>query len=288
MTGKIALEEHFALAETLGDSERYFPPAVWQRMYSALTDIHEKRLAEMDQHGIETAILSLNSPAIQGIYDTRRAIEIARIANDFLAEQVAKNPPRFQGFAALPMQDPDAAAREFTRCVKELGFRGAAVNGFSQKNVEDSAVYYDTPHYESFWATVEQLDVPFYLHPRDPLFSRQQHYEGHPWFVGPVWAFRGRDFHPCAALDGQRAVRPPSEAHHYPGASGRGHPFQYLARRSSAAQRRARHAREKTFGGVSARELLSDHEWKFPHANADRLHARSGRGSHFVFRGLSV
>ena len=35
MTGKIALEEHFALAETLGDSERYFPPAVWQRMYGA-------------------------------------------------------------------------------------------------------------------------------------------------------------------------------------------------------------------------------------------------------------
>jgi gamma-resorcylate decarboxylase len=189
MTGKIALEEHFALAETLGDSERYFPPAVWQRMYGALTDIHEKRLAEMDQHGIETAILSLNSPAIQGIHDTRRAIEVARLTNDFLAEQVAKNPARFQGFAGLPMQDPDAAARELTRCVKELGFRGAMVNGFSQKGVEDSAIYYDIPQYEAFWATVEQLDVPFYLHPRDPLFSRQQHYEGHPWFVGPVWAF---------------------------------------------------------------------------------------------------
>jgi 2,3-dihydroxybenzoate decarboxylase len=133
MTGKIALEEHFALAETLGDSERYFPPAVWQRMYGALTDIQEKRLAEMDQHGIETAILSLNSPAIQGIHETRRAIEVARIANDFLAEQVAKNPPRFQGFAGLAMQDPDEAARELTRCVKELGFRGAMVNGFSHR-----------------------------------------------------------------------------------------------------------------------------------------------------------
>src|SRR5579862_8932253 len=103
MTGKIAIEEHFAPAETLGDWERYFPPAVWQRMYGALTDIQEKRLAEMDRHGIETAILSLNSPAVQGIHDTRRAIEIARLANDSLAEQVAKNPTRFQGFAALPM-----------------------------------------------------------------------------------------------------------------------------------------------------------------------------------------
>jgi hypothetical protein len=38
MTGKIALEEHFALPETLGDSERYFTPDAWQRMYGALTD----------------------------------------------------------------------------------------------------------------------------------------------------------------------------------------------------------------------------------------------------------
>jgi gamma-resorcylate decarboxylase len=189
MQNKIALEEHFATPETLGDSERYFPPAVWQRMYSALTDIHEKRLAEMDLHGIQTMLLSLNSPAIQAIYDTRQAIEVSCRTNDFLAEQVTRNPSRFQAFAALPMQDPAAAARELTRCVRDLGFKGALVNGFSQVGVEDSAVYYDLPQYEDFWATVEQLGVPFYLHPRDPLFSRQQHYEGHPWFVGPVWAF---------------------------------------------------------------------------------------------------
>jgi predicted TIM-barrel fold metal-dependent hydrolase len=189
MTGKIALEEHFALPETLGDSERYFTPDAWQRMYGALTDFHEKRLAEMDEHGIRTMLLSLNSPAIQAIHHTGQAIDIARLANDHLAAKVARNPARFQGFAALPMQDPDAAARELIRCVRELGFRGALVNGFSQVDVEDSAVYYDLPQYEDFWATVEQLGVPFYLHPRDPLFSRQQHYEGHPWFVGPVWAF---------------------------------------------------------------------------------------------------
>jgi predicted TIM-barrel fold metal-dependent hydrolase len=114
---------------------------------------------------------------------------LARQANDYLAEQVARNPKRFEALAALPMQDPDAAAREMTRCVRELGFRGALVNGFSQIGVKDSALYYDLPQYWPFWATVEQLGVPFYLHPRDPLFSRQQHYEGHPWFVGPAWAF---------------------------------------------------------------------------------------------------
>jgi predicted TIM-barrel fold metal-dependent hydrolase len=186
---KFVLEEHFALPDTIDDSERYFTPENWLKMRHRLVDIHEARLAEMDRHGIDLMILSLNAPAIQAVCDPRRAIELAHRANDYLAEQVAKHPKRFQGLAALPMQDPDAAAAEFTRCVKQLGFCGALVNGFSQLGHEDSAVYYDLPQYWPFWATVEQLGVPFYLHPRDPLPSRCQHYEGHPWFVGPVWAF---------------------------------------------------------------------------------------------------
>src|SRR5665213_1221224 len=189
MTNKIALEEHFALPDTIDDSERYFTPDVWPTMKHRLVDIHETRLAEMDKHGVETMILSLNAVAVQAVPNTGKAITLARKANDYLAEQVAINPKRFQGFAALAMQDPDEAARELTRSVKELGFKGALVNGFTQKDTEDSAAYYDLPQYESFWATVEQLGVPLYLHPREPLPSRSQHYEGHPWFLGSAWSF---------------------------------------------------------------------------------------------------
>ena len=87
------------------------------------------------------------------------------------------------------MQDPEAAARELERCVKELGFRGALVNGFSQVGDADTAVYYDLPQYRPFWAMVERLDVPFYLHPRNPLPRDAKIYEGHPWLLGPIWAF---------------------------------------------------------------------------------------------------
>ena len=58
--------------------------------------------------------------------------------------------------------------------VKELGFCGALVDGFSQVGDADSVVYYDLPQYRPFWATVQQLDVPFYLHPRLPLARREQ------------------------------------------------------------------------------------------------------------------
>ena len=134
-------------------------------------------------------ILSLNAPAVQAISDVTRAIAVAREANDVLAAEIAKRPDRFAGFAALPMQDPDAAARELTRCVKELGFVGALVNGFSQAGQADSALYYDLPQYRPFWRTVAELDVPFYLHPRNPLPGAIPGYDGHNWLLGPNWAF---------------------------------------------------------------------------------------------------
>lgn len=189
MQGKIALEEHFAIEETLLDSAGFVPEDHWKELSARLLDVHDRRLAEMDAHGVEMMILSLNAPTIQAMTDTTAAVETAQRANDFLAEAVAKRPDRFQGFAALPMQDPDLATREYERCIKELGFRGALVNGFTQTAQEGAAVYYDLPQYRPFWEMVERLDFPFYLHPRNPLPSMSQIYEGHPWLMGPTWAF---------------------------------------------------------------------------------------------------
>jgi 2,3-dihydroxybenzoate decarboxylase len=134
-------------------------------------------------------ILSLNAPAVQAIADEDRAIAVARRANDILAEAVARHPTRFAALAALPMQVPDAAAEEARRCVRELGFCGALVNGFSQLGDGQTAIYYDLPQYAGFWAALEELRVPFYLHPRNPLPGQQQIYEGHRWLLGPTWAF---------------------------------------------------------------------------------------------------
>jgi predicted TIM-barrel fold metal-dependent hydrolase len=188
MQGKIALEEHFATAATLADSQ-VFGAHVWNELGPRLTDFQEKRLRLMDASGVELMIASLNAPAVQAIHDVNRAIAVAREANDHLAAEIARRPDRFAGFAALPMQDPEAAAKELTRCVKELGFLGALVNGFSQAGKPDSALYYDLPQYRPFWRVVADLDVPFYLHPRNPLPGSIAAYEGHNWLLGPNWAF---------------------------------------------------------------------------------------------------
>ena len=189
MRNKVALEEHFATEETIGDSQEYFGADIWPTRKSELLDVQDRRLQTMNECGIDYSILSLNAPAVQSRSDTRVAIELAKRSNDELAEHVARHPDRFGAFAAVPLQDPEAAAQELTRAVRDLGFVGALVNGFSQIGSDDNATYYDLPQYRQFWATVEDLDVPFYLHPRNPLPSQSLIIEGHPWLMGPAWQF---------------------------------------------------------------------------------------------------
>jgi predicted TIM-barrel fold metal-dependent hydrolase len=182
---KVALEEHFVIPETLSASYGALGGPEFQRQ---LKDIGSMRTAQMDRGGLEVCILSLVGPGIQAIANVSQAISVARRANDHLAEAIGKNPRRFKGFAALPLQEPQAASEELTRCVKELGFCGVLVNGWSQVGTSDSTVFYDLPQYRDFWATVEQLDVPFYLHPRSASRG-QPAYEGHPWLTGSIWGF---------------------------------------------------------------------------------------------------
>ena len=86
MEGKIGLEEHFAVEETLNFSKQFMPADYWNKLKGRLLDFHEERIGLMDQYGIQMLIMSLNAPTIQAIPDVGRAIEVARIANDVLAE----------------------------------------------------------------------------------------------------------------------------------------------------------------------------------------------------------
>ena len=91
-----------------------------------------------------------------------RATAKAAEANDFLAAEIARRPDRYLGFAHIGLQDPAAAARELERCVKDLGFRGAMINGHTNGH------YLDERQFDPFWARAEELQVPIYLHPADP------------------------------------------------------------------------------------------------------------------------
>jgi 2,3-dihydroxybenzoate decarboxylase len=189
MKDKIALEEHFAIDLTIEQSKIYARPGVWEKLRADLLDVEQQRLERMEESGTAFSILSLNAPGAQGIPDPGEAIHVAHRANDALAAFVSRHPQRLGGFAALPMQDPDAAARELERSVRDLGFHGCLVNGFTQLGDTDTIVYYDDPRFDDFWKTVEDLGKPFYLHPRDPLPINARAFQGFPWLGAPTWAF---------------------------------------------------------------------------------------------------
>src|SRR5689334_16093641 len=184
MDGKIAIEEHFVAPE-LEDLvlNPGWPDDAFRRTLDALEDL-DGHLEVMDRRGIERSVLSLASDGIQGVDDPAPAVRRAREANDALAARIALHPDRFAGFAAVAMQDPAEAAREAERAVRDLGFVGVLVNGYS-----NGCPYYDDERYLGFWEALEALGVPFYLHPRNPAESQREIYRGRPELLGPTWVF---------------------------------------------------------------------------------------------------
>jgi 2,3-dihydroxybenzoate decarboxylase len=181
----IALEEHFVTPELAAygaSSATIAPPDVWDLASRRLLDLTGERLATMDKAGLDMAVLSLNSPGIQAEPDPNVAVSAAARVNDQLAELIAAHPDRFSGFAALPLQDGDAAAKELHRAVTQLGLRGALVNAHTQGR------YLDDPALRVVWACAQELDVPLYLHPANGADAAHV-LSGHPELIGPMWSW---------------------------------------------------------------------------------------------------
>jgi gamma-resorcylate decarboxylase len=190
---KVALEEHVVLPSLSTPGVVGSPQDVFRTDY--FTDVRQrladssKRLEDMDRFGIETMVLSLSQPGVQGIAERAQAVDLARRLNDELAEFVAREPKRFEAFAAVAVQDPAAAGDELDRSVRQLGFKGALINGFSNIGNAETAQYLDEQPVWAFWERVAALDVPVYLHPREPLITQRRIYEGYPALLGSPWAF---------------------------------------------------------------------------------------------------
>ena len=180
---KIALEEHVLFPEF----DDYWVPTVAdvaaparERLHSLLSDFGTTRLAAMDAAGIAHAILSLSGPGVQVERDTALAVRRARLANDLLAAEVAKQPARYSGFAHLALQDPAAAADELERAVTQLGFKGALINGSTHGR------YLDDASYDVLWERAAALKTVIYLHPGDPA-TPYGVLEGHKGLKRATW-----------------------------------------------------------------------------------------------------
>src|SRR5215468_8377367 len=156
------------------------PAAKRDNLLKRNTDFGEMRLASMDKAGISRAVLALAGPGVQAERDAAIAVKTAKAGNDFLAKEIQKRPDRYSGLAHLAMQDAKAAADELERCIKELKFCGAMINGHT------NGQYLDYPSLNPFWERVEALGAVIYLHPVDPVTPAPV-LEGHKGLRRATW-----------------------------------------------------------------------------------------------------
>jgi 5-carboxyvanillate decarboxylase len=161
-------------------------PNIWQQRSTAfedvLCDMAERRLAVMDDTGVDVHVLSLNVPGCEQFEATEGA-RVARTSNDELAAVIARYPGRFLGLAALAPTDP-GAPDELERCVRELGFRGVKINSHIGNT------YLDSEQYWPILERAESLGVPIFLHPIVPHGNMSEPYSGLGWaLVGPGLGF---------------------------------------------------------------------------------------------------
>ena len=125
----------------------------------------EERLRAMDRCGVEMHVLTLTTPSVER-EAPERGVRLAELANDGFGRVVEEHPERFQAFAALPLQVPEAAAEELERAVGELGLRG----GTLMTNVGGKPL--DLDEFMPVYEKAVELDVPLFIHPTSPINSK--------------------------------------------------------------------------------------------------------------------
>ena len=146
-----------------------------------LLDLGDRRIAAMDEAGIDMQVLSFIGPQVK---DPSESLEMMREGNEKAAEAIRRYPSRFSAFASLPLADPGAAVAEFERALNTDGFVGGFVCGSINGEFLDDMKYW--PVLE----VAESRNVPIYLHPDFPLSQMDQAYfRGREELSGPEWGF---------------------------------------------------------------------------------------------------
>lgn len=189
---RIATEEGFSTPElidaidaymaTRGDEEPGLKAMIgggkyprWPRLLDP-----EVRLKDMARSGVDMQVIMVNSPGVQ-IFDPAQATELARSINERALTWMRRWPDKFAPLAAIAPQAPAQAAQELERAVR-AGLKGAVVNSHTKGR------YLDERDYWPIFEAAQALDVPIYIHPRDPAPPALPAYAARG-LEGAVWGY---------------------------------------------------------------------------------------------------
>ena len=179
--GFIRLEHHKPCCARMMKGDKLF------REVSDNTWDPARRIEEMDATGVTMQVLS--TVPIMFSYWAKPAdtYDLSRFLNDHIAEVVRGNPARFCGLGTIPLQEPELAACELERCVRELGLRGVEIgthvdanehcDGADCRNLDDRGL-------DLVWKTAEELGAAIFVHPWDMLGKARMPKYWLPWLVG--------------------------------------------------------------------------------------------------------
>jgi aminocarboxymuconate-semialdehyde decarboxylase len=124
-----------------------------------LSDL-DARFRDMDTVPDYRQVISLPNPSLEEIGDAQTGRELAKIANDEMAELCAKHPDRFVGFAAaVYLDDVETAIAEADRAIHQLGAKGVLIYNHVAGHPLDEA------RFRPFFAALAQWKKPIWLHP---------------------------------------------------------------------------------------------------------------------------
>ena len=163
---------------------------IGDRVFREITDNvwdPEQRIEECDRDGVSMQVLSTVPVMFSYWAKPADALDLSRRLNDHIAGIVRDHSKRFAGLATIPMQDPDLAAGELERCVRELGLRGAEIGTHVDANPHSGRIdplNLDNASLQPVWSAAEDLNAAIFVHPWDMLGKERMPKYWLPWLVG--------------------------------------------------------------------------------------------------------
>ena len=179
--GFVRLEHHKPCCARMMIGDRFF------REIGDNTWDPKRRIEECDQAGVSMQVLSTVPVMFSYWAKPADALDLSRRLNDHIAEVVRAHPTRFAGLATIPLQDPELAARELERCVRELGLRGAQIGTHVDANEHchgPECRNLDHASLNAVWSAAEQLNAAIFVHPWDMMGKKRMPKYWLPWLVG--------------------------------------------------------------------------------------------------------
>jgi predicted TIM-barrel fold metal-dependent hydrolase len=149
------------------------PPKYREALYKVAPEQHDQQIVPcpplydldarfriMDKYEPLRQVLTLGRIPVEHVANPAKAVELARMANDEMAELVHKYPDRFvAALTTLAMNDIDAALREAERTIKDLRFKGV----YLHTPVDEQPL--DLPRFMPIYEMMTQYDLPIIIHP---------------------------------------------------------------------------------------------------------------------------